>query len=90
MFHDDSVKHKFVDDGVIAKLLCSECPVRGQCLDEALRANDRHGEPSSIWGGFKINERNKIAKKIVAGRESFNSFVQPSVSNVAKEIVNGF
>lgn len=89
LFHDDSVKHRFVDDGVSAKLLCSQCPVRGQCLDESMRHKDRQGEPSSIWGGFKPNERNKIAKKIKAGAPLFASFVQPSVSVVAKEIVNG-
>lgn len=89
-FHDDSVTHKFVDDGVIAKLMCFQCPVRGQCLDEALRHKDRKGEPSSIWGGFKPNERNKIVKKVAAGKVSFNSFIQPSVSKVALDIADGF
>lgn len=89
LFHDDSVKHKFIDDGVLAKLLCAECPVRGQCLDEALMHKERQGEPSSIWGGFKPHERTKISKKIAVGAGPFNESIRFSVSNVASDIVNG-
>lgn len=89
LFHDNSLDHKFYDDGVIAKLLCFECPVRGQCLDESLRFKDKKGEPSSIWGGFKPHERTKIKKKIAVGASGFNSFIQPYVSDVAQKIANG-
>jgi len=33
-----------------AKAICSSCPVQLQCLDAALRRNERHG----IWGGVNM------------------------------------
>ena len=36
-----------------AKAVCQRCPVRGQCLDFALRNSIRYG----IWGGLNVEER---------------------------------
>ncbi|HVE92192.1 MAG TPA: WhiB family transcriptional regulator [Actinomycetota bacterium] len=36
-----------------AKAFCAVCPVRAECLDEALRAGERFG----IWGGMTERER---------------------------------
>ncbi len=43
----------------VAKKLCGECPVRQQCLEYALVANERHG----IWGGMTLKERRAYASK---------------------------
>jgi WhiB family transcriptional regulator, redox-sensing transcriptional regulator len=36
-----------------ARRICSDCPVRQECLDYALRVN----EPFGIWGGLTEQER---------------------------------
>ena len=36
-----------------AKAVCQDCVVRGRCLDEALRSDERFG----IWGGLTERER---------------------------------
>ena len=36
-----------------AKAICAGCPVRGECLDFALRVREPHG----IWGGLTELER---------------------------------
>lgn len=36
-----------------AKAVCQRCPVRGPCLDYALRNSIRYG----IWGGLNQEER---------------------------------
>lgn len=36
-----------------ARLICSTCPAATDCLDYALRVNERHG----IYGGFTARER---------------------------------
>ncbi|MGU3293646.1 WhiB family transcriptional regulator [Williamsia sp. M5A3_1d] len=47
-----------------AKALCSECPLRRECLDSAL---DR-GEPWGVWGGEIFSEGVVIARKRPRGR----------------------
>ena len=39
-----------------AKAICSECPVRTDCLDHALTVNERYG----IWGGLNEIERRHL------------------------------
>jgi WhiB family redox-sensing transcriptional regulator len=41
-----------------AKKVCSECPVRRECLDYALTFD--HRSLPGIWGGTTENERRKI------------------------------
>ena len=36
-----------------AKQICQGCPVRGECLDQALAEGYQHG----IWGGLTADER---------------------------------
>lgn len=40
-----------------AKLICSTCPVRQQCLDYALK-----GDELGVWGGLTANERRKLKR----------------------------
>ena len=39
-----------------AKRTCMACDVRAECLDYALRNNERYG----VWGGLSDRERRKI------------------------------
>lgn len=39
-----------------AKRICSECHVRADCLDYAIRIREPHG----IWGGLNEAERKQI------------------------------
>lgn len=41
---------------VDAKRLCQSCPIRLQCLDYALGADEEYG----IWGGLDPKERGQI------------------------------
>ena len=40
-----------------AKSICADCSVRADCLEYALRVNERLG----IWGGLNEGEREQIA-----------------------------
>jgi WhiB family redox-sensing transcriptional regulator len=42
-----------------AKRICSGCDVRQQCLDYALKNDERFG----IWGGLSERERRKLKKR---------------------------
>ena len=39
-----------------AKAICTQCSVRGECLDYALRIREQHG----IWGGLTELERRNL------------------------------
>lgn len=39
-----------------AKAICRVCPVKGDCLEHALRHRERHG----IWGGRSERERRRL------------------------------
>ena len=41
-----------------AKLMCSRCPVRSDCLNHAIT----HGEATGIWGGLSQRERHQLQK----------------------------
>lgn len=43
-----------------AKKVCSNCPVREQCLNYAMDHNERFG----IWGGYSERERRKLNRGI--------------------------
>ena len=49
----------------VAKQLCSRCPVKDECLNYALIAN----EPFGIWGGMTTDER----KRLKTRRANFTS-----------------
>lgn len=39
-----------------ARAICRLCPVKAECLEHALRNDERHG----IWGGMSERERRRI------------------------------
>lgn len=41
-----------------AKRICAACPVRNDCLDHALEADERFG----IWGGLSERERRRAKR----------------------------
>ena len=45
-----------------ALAVCATCPVRAQCLEQALRDGERDG----IWGGATPEERRRIARRKAA------------------------
>lgn len=45
-----------------AKRVCSQCPVRQECLDWAVDAGEDHG----VWGGLSRKERHAYAKRLGA------------------------
>ncbi|MCV7422075.1 WhiB family transcriptional regulator [Mycobacterium yunnanensis] len=47
-----------------AKVLCAECPIRRQCLTEALERQ----EPWGVWGGEIIDRGAVVARKRPRGR----------------------
>jgi hypothetical protein len=49
-----------------AKAICAACPVRVDCLEDAL---ERH-EPWGIWGGTSERERQRIRAERAAAREA--------------------
>ena len=41
-----------------AQAICADCPVRQECLDDALSRGERHG----IWGGVDMHETRKMKR----------------------------
>lgn len=58
---------EFADIGA-AKLICAECPVMAQCLEEAF---DR-GEPCGVWGGQLFEDGKIVTIKRRRGRPPKN------------------
>jgi WhiB family redox-sensing transcriptional regulator len=59
---DHSPSTFFPSDGVgveVARRICATCPVRGPCLEYALRNRVDHG----VWGGTSERERRRIARQ---------------------------
>ena len=53
-----------VEEIEAAKALCQSCPVRAQCLEFAMIANQEAG----IWGGTTEEERRKMRSAWLANR----------------------
>ena len=52
----------FPSDGVgveVARQICATCPVKGPCLEYALRNRIDHG----VWGGASERERRRILRQ---------------------------
>ena len=49
----------------LAKYICSRCPVRTDCLQDALARDERHG----IWGGLSDVERLELKKRRARGAD---------------------
>lgn len=45
----------------LAKSICKRCIVAHECLEFAVRNEEKHG----IWGGFTSRERNKLTRSII-------------------------
>lgn len=41
-----------------ARTICASCPVRRECLDQALAMDEQHG----VWGGLTLTERQAVAR----------------------------
>jgi Transcription factor WhiB len=52
------------DAGVQAKQACTQCPVRAECLDYAITADEQHG----IWGGLNRAERQRAGQALESRR----------------------
>jgi len=70
----------FTRDPADAKAICCPCPVRAECLHDALLS----GAPNGIWGGLTIKERDKLpalpspaAAAIAALREVLAAYDPP-------------
>jgi len=46
-----------------AKEICGKCPVKAECLDEAVHINPIY-DTYGIYGGMSSRERNKIRKQL--------------------------
>ena len=51
------------DSSKEAKEICSSCPVKTECLDEAVHINPIY-DTYGIYGGKSSRERNKIRKEL--------------------------
>lgn len=49
-----------------AKAICRYCPVRAECLDEALREAPQFG----VWGGMSPDERTAQRRSILRRKQS--------------------
>ena len=51
--------------GVTARKVCEQCPVRAQCLREALKSQSYmpDGRLHGIWGGYGEKTRSELKKK---------------------------
>ena len=48
------------DEGLEAKAVCAECPVRQDCLDHALAVREKDG----VWGGLTAIERRRLLRRM--------------------------
>ena len=46
-----------------AKRICATCPVREDCLEDALESGQSHG----VWGGLTVRERRRLSRLRKAG-----------------------
>ena len=46
-----------------AKAVCATCPVRTQCLEEALQYSTTRQECIGVWGGLTWRERQKLVQQ---------------------------
>jgi len=54
------------DAGKQAKGICAQCPVRAECLEYAIAADEKHG----IWGGLNRAERQRAPRALETRRSA--------------------
>lgn len=59
-----------------AKALCADCPIRRQCLADALERQ----EPWGVWGGEIIDRGTVVARKRPRGRPRKDSVADPAAA----------
>jgi WhiB family redox-sensing transcriptional regulator len=59
-----------------AKVLCADCPIRRQCLAEALERQ----EPWGVWGGEIIDRGMVVAHKRPRGRPRKHPVANPAAA----------
>ena len=46
------------------KAVCAGCPVRGECLCEAMAVEGLSGLRAGLWGGLTPDERDHLARQV--------------------------
>jgi len=59
-----------------AKALCVDCPIRRECLNEALERQ----EPWGVWGGEILDRGTVVARKRPRGRPRKNAHEDPAAA----------
>lgn len=59
----------------VAKAVCVTCPVRWDCLDEALANREKHG----VWGGLTEHQRKRLMRR----RQDWSDFFDEDMSVLA-------
>jgi len=63
-FHDDATSSAGPRwNYKIAKTLCADCPIRLECLEYALAADEEYG----VWGGLSPVERRQLKRNKLKG-----------------------
>jgi WhiB family redox-sensing transcriptional regulator len=63
-FYDENAKVAgFKHQYITAKALCAECPIRLECLEYALAADEEYG----VWGGLSPVERRQLKQQRKGG-----------------------
>lgn len=66
MFYPEKGQGSSYESKLILRM-CSQCPVKINCLEVALRSEEGHGRGYGIWGGTTPNQRKKILKQRAVG-----------------------
>lgn len=48
-----------IDPYARARTICATCPVKAECLDEAIENKEQY----DLWGGMNLRERRKEARR---------------------------
>lgn len=59
VFFEDEEDNRFYPYEAEAKAYCEVCPVKADCLDWAIRTEERYG----IYGGMTFMERRKVLRR---------------------------
>jgi WhiB family redox-sensing transcriptional regulator len=66
LFFPVSVSGPAAEEVERAKAVCRQCPVRRECLQHAITANERYG----VWGGTSEQERSTTGRRPVTRYET--------------------